>query len=381
MVNIRETMAAEKITEAVDTLVQPGMSNNFIKKLENISALPQVFTQVIKMTELTLNAAAASILLFRDNDQELYFEGASGPVGRTLRQVKLNTQYGIAGQVARTGKPLIVNDVTRSKNFHKMIDDTTGFATQSLVCAPLSVNKKILGVIEVLNKRDGTSFNERDLEAVVSVANTAAMAIENTRLYQSTMEAYRNTILAAGLAIDSKGPYQKGHSQRVMEYALKAGAVLSFSPEEIETLEFAGLLHDLGKIMIDTPILNKTDELTPKEWEIVRAHPVKGAEMMSGVPLLANARILVMYHHERYDGRGYPEGLKGEAIPIGARIISVANEFDAMTIESSFRNAMSIEDAVKELRENSGTQFCPVAVKALITGLRLNTGKSNETAL
>jgi HD-GYP domain-containing protein (c-di-GMP phosphodiesterase class II) len=373
MVNLTEKTAEERKAELKDTLVDPYSSKDITKKLESVVSLSQVFTQVIKMTELTLNAAAASILLFHDNDQELYFESASGPVGRTLRQIKLNTQYGIAGQVARTGKPLIVNDVARSKNFHKLIDDTTGFATQSLVCAPLSVNKKILGVIEVLNKRDGTAFDERDLEAVISVANTAAMAIENTRLYQNIVEAYRDTISGVGSAIDSKGPYLKGHSQRVMEYAVKAGAVLSFSPEEIETLEFAGLLHDLGKIMIDTPLLNKTDELTPKEWEIMRAHPVKGAEMMDGVPILAKARIPVMYHHERYDGRGYPEGLKGEDIPISARIITVANEFDAMTIESSFRNAMPIEDAVKELRENSGTQFCPVAVKALISGLRLST--------
>jgi HD-GYP domain-containing protein (c-di-GMP phosphodiesterase class II) len=375
MVNIREKTAGEKRTEPGDILVQPAISVNIMKKLESVSSLPQVFVQVIKMTELTLKCEAASILLFRDNDQELYFEGASGPVGRTLRQVKLNTQYGIAGQVARTGKPLIVNDVARSKNFHKMIDDTTGFATQSLVCTPLSVNKKILGVIEVLNKRDGTSFDERDLEAVVSVANTAAMVIENTRLYQGVTDAFRDTILAVATAIDSKGPYQKGHSQRVMEYAQKAAEVLSFSPEEMETLEFAAQLHDVGKIMIDTPILNKTDELTPKEWEIMRAHPVRGAEMMADVPILAKARILVMYHHERYDGRGYPEGLRGEDIPVGARVIAAANEFDAMTIESTFRNAMSIEDAVRELRENSGTQFCPVAVKALITGLRLNTGK------
>jgi HD-GYP domain-containing protein (c-di-GMP phosphodiesterase class II) len=375
MVNLREIPTAEKMTYPADPIVQPGISNDILKTLGSVSSLPQLFTQVIKMTELTLNAGAVSILLFHDNDQELYFESASGPVGRTLRQVKVNTQYGIAGQVARTGKPLIVNDVARSKNFHKMIDDTTGFATQSLVCAPLSVNKKMLGVIEVLNKRDGTPFDERDLEAIVSVANTAAMAIENTRLYQSSIEAFRDTIRGVGAAIDSKGPYQNGHSQRVMEYALKAGAVLSFSPEEEETLEFAGMLHDVGKIMIDSPILNKTDELTPKEWEIMRAHPVRGAEMMAGVPTLAKARVLVLYHHERYDGRGYPEGLKGEDIPMGARIITAANEFDAMTIHSSFRNALSIEDAVKELRENAGTQFCPVAVKALISGLRLNTTK------
>jgi HD-GYP domain-containing protein (c-di-GMP phosphodiesterase class II) len=375
MVNIREKTAEQQRTQTGDTLVQPVAPREVFRKLESVPSLPQLFAQVIKMTELTLKAEAASILLFRDNDQELYFEGASGPVGRTLRQVKLNTQYGIAGQVARTGKPLIVNDVARSKNFHKMIDDTTGFATQSLVCTPLSVNKKILGVIEVLNKQDGTSFDERDLEAVVSVANTAAMAIENTRLYQGVTDAFRDTILAVGAAIDSKGPYQNGHSQRVMEYAQKAGAVLSFSPEEMETLEFAAQLHDVGKIMIDSSILNKTEELTPKEWEIMRAHPVKGAEMMANIPLLATARLLVMYHHERYDGRGYPEGLKGEDIPLGARVITAANEFDSMTIESTFRTAMSIEDAVKELRENSGTQFCPVAVKALITGLRLNPGK------
>jgi HD-GYP domain-containing protein (c-di-GMP phosphodiesterase class II) len=375
MVNIREKTTAENTSGPAANSVLPGMNGDIVKKMETLSSLPQIFAQVIKMTELTLNAEAASILLFHNNDQELYFEVASGPVGRTLRQVKLNTQYGIAGQVARTGKPLIVNDVARSKNFHKMIDDTTGFATQSLVCAPLSVNKKILGVIEVLNKRDGTQFGERDLEAVVSVAGTAAIAIENTRLYQGVMEAYRDTLLALGLVIDGKGPYQKGHSQRVMEYAQKAGMVLSFSPEEMEELEYGGLLHDVGKLLIDTPILNKADALTPKEWEILRAHPAKGAEMMASIPMLAKARVLVLYHHERYDGRGYPEGLKGEDIPIGARIIAVADEYDAMTNDSAFGSAKSIEEAVQELRDNSGTQFCPVAVKALITGLRLNTGK------
>ena len=172
------------------------------------------------------------MLLFRDNDQELYFEAATGPVGKALRQVKLSTQYGIAGQVVRTGKPLIVNDVTRSTNFHKIIDDTTGFYTKSLVCAPLSVNRKILGVIEVLNKRDGGVFNEQDMEAVVSVANTAAMAIENTRLQQTLLEAYKNTIKALAAAIDAKDPYTRGHSERVMEYSLKAGMSLSISSDE-----------------------------------------------------------------------------------------------------------------------------------------------------
>lgn len=374
MVNIREhaTITAVNSAPALENRALPSMNYDTNKAMELISPLPQVFSQVIKMTELTLNAQAASILLFRNNDQELYFEAATGPVGKTLRQVKLNTQYGIAGQVARTGKPLIVNDVARSKNFHKMIDDTTGFATQSLVCAPLSVNKKILGVIEVLNKRDGTSFGERDLEAVVSVANTAAMAIENTRLYQNLMEAYNNTLESAATAVDMKGPYMRGHSQRVMEYALKAGVVLSFSTEEMESLQYAGLLHDIGKLLIDTAILTKTEPLTPIEWDELRRHPAIGADILATVPFLENARPLVLYHHERYDGKGYPEGLKGEDIPVGARIIAVANAYDAMTNDSLYKPACTIEDAVKQLRENSGTQFCPVAVKALISGLHLS---------
>ena len=359
------------VTEEDKAQLGPNYEVN--RKIGSLTSLPQILEQVIKMTHLTLDITAASILLFRNNDQELYFEAASGPVGKALRQVKLNTQYGIAGQVARTGKPLIVNDVTRSKNFHKMIDDTTGFDTKSLVCVPLSVNRKILGVIEVLNKCDGSVFEEHDLEAVVSVANTAAMAIENTRLHQTILDAYKSTVAALAAAIDAKGPYTRGHSHRVMEYTIMAGAVLAFSPEDMETLEYAGLLHDIGKIAIDSTILKKPGPLTPREWEMVQEHPIIGAELMMEIPFLEKAGELVLRHHEKFDGKGYPHGLRGEDIPLGARIIAVANAFDAMTNDRVYRSAVSIEDAVKELHDNSGTQFCPIAVKAVISGLHLNT--------
>jgi len=345
------------------------------KKVGSVPRMTQMLEQVIKMTQQTLNASAASILLFRDSDQELYFEVASGPVGKVLRQVKLNTQYGIAGQVARTGKPLIVNDVSRSANFHKMIDDTTGFATKSLVCAPLIVHRKILGVIEVLNKRDGSEFGEQDLEAVVSVATTAAMAIENTRLHQTVLEAYKNTITALAAAIDAKDPYTCGHSQRVKEYSLLAGTYLSFSAEELETLEYAGILHDVGKIAIDSQILNKPGPLTSSEWKIMREHSIIGADLLMEIPFLEKASELVLCHHERYDGKGYPNGAKGEDIPLGARLIAVADAFDTITTDRAYRPAMSVDAAVKELHNCAGSQFCPVAVKAFISGLHLNADK------
>ena len=334
--------------------------------------LMDMLEQIITMTQCMLNAEAASILLFRDNDHELYFEVTSGPVGKALRQVKLNTQYGIAGQVVRTGKPLIVNDVTRSANFHKVIDDTTGFKTKSLVCAPLGVHRKTLGVIEVLNKRGGSVFGEEDMESVVSVANTAAMAIENTRLHQTVLDAYKDTVSALAAAIDAKDLYMRGHSQRVKEYSLEAGAVLRLSTEEMETLEYAAILHDIGKIAIDSVILNKPGPLTPGEWEIIRAHSSIGAELLREIPFLEKAAELVLNHHEKFDGTGYPSGVKGDEIPMGARLIAVAEAFDTMTTDSSYRGALSIERAIKELNDCAGSQFCPAAVKAFITGLHLD---------
>jgi putative methionine-R-sulfoxide reductase with GAF domain len=375
MVNSLEKTGFRKITPGNverDNFMRLELLCGADKKAENDTRMSDLLEQVIVMTQRTVNAEAASVLLFRDNDQELYFEAVTGPVGKALRQVRLNAQYGIAGQVVRTGKPLIVNDVTRSANFHKVIDDTTGFYTKSLVCAPLSIGRKVLGVIEVLNKNDGNTFDEQDMETVVSVANTTAMAIENTRLRHTLMEAYKNTIMALAAAVDAKDPYTRGHSERVMGYASKAAVSLSFTSEEIETLEYAGILHDIGKISIDSGILTKPGPLTPQEWEIMRTHPVTGAELLKEIPFLEKAAELVLYHHEKFDGTGYPKGLKGEAIPLGARIIAVAEAFDTMTTDRAYRSALPIDIAVKELNDCSGSQLCPMAVKALIESLRLN---------
>lgn len=343
------------------------------KKIGTVPRMTQLLEHVIKMTQQTLGASAASILLFRNNDQELFFEVASGPVSKALHQVKLNTQYGIAGQVARTGKPLIVNDVARSDRFHKMIDDTTGFQTRSLVCAPLMVQRKILGVIEVLNKLDGSEFGESDLEAVVSVATTTAMAIEYTRQYYSVTDAFKSAIYNLAAAVDAKDPYACGHSQRVMEYTAIAGAYFSLTSQEMETLRYAAVLHDVGKLEIDSSILNKEDTLTQEEWDIMRRHSSTGAALLKEIPSLVKAAELVLCHHERYDGKGYPGGLKGEAIPLGARIIAIADAFDIITTGRIYHPAWTIDRAIKELQDCAGTQFCPRGVTAFVSGLQLHT--------
>ena len=337
------------------------------KKVNSVSRLNSLLNQTIEMTRCTLNAGAASILLIDDNDQELYFKVASGPVEEVLRKTKVDAKHGIAGWVARTGKPVIVSDVNKDDRFNRVIDDSTGFTTKSMVCVPLSVQKKTIGVLEVLNKLDGTDFTEHDLGSVVSVATTVAMAIENARLHSTVLEAYKSTIQTLAAAIDAKDPYTCGHSRRVMQYALLAGTALSLPAEELEILEYAAILHDVGKIAIEDRILNKPGTLTPAEWQIMRGHPVTGANIMKEISFLEKASELVLHHHERYDGTGYPVGLSGEEIPMGARIIAVADAFDTMTTDRAYRPALTVDYTVSEMYGCAGTQFCPVAVDAFVS--------------
>ena len=307
------------------------------------SRLTQMLEQIVRLTQDSLNANASSVLLFGDRGDDLYFAATSGPVDEALRQVRISSKSGIAGQVLRSGQPSMVNDVSRSTDFDRNIDATTGFQTKSLVCAPLVVNGRNLGVIEVLNKRDGSRFNDHDLNTVVTVANEAAMAIENTRLHETVLEAYKATIQTLAAAIDAKDPYTRGHSTRVMEYAVGTGAAMAFDQEQLETLEYAGILHDVGKLAIDSTILSKPDRLTDEEWRKMREHPRVGANIMMEVPFLRDAAELVLCHHERYDGSGYPHGLKGEQIPIEGRLLAVADTFDAILSDRPYRKGRSLK--------------------------------------
>jgi len=283
-------------------------------------------------------------------------------------KIKLNARSGIAGWVAQHKKPIIINDVMSDQRFDQSIDEVTGFTTKSIICAPLIVHRKVIGVIEVLNKSDGSDFNEHDLGALTSVASTAAMAMENAQLHQTVLNAYKSTIKALAAAIDAKDHYTRGHSQRVMEYALMGGILLSLPRVELEILEYAGILHDIGKIGIDDRILSKEEPLTDLEWEVIRQHPMIGSDILKDIPFLEKARTLILHHHERYDGGGYPDGMSGEDIPLGARLLAIADAFDSMTTDRAYRTALSVNHAINELIKYSGTQFCPIAVKTFVSG-------------
>jgi len=357
----------------VGPMIEPGKSLELLldvgKKVGSVVELGQLVEQIVLMTQQTMKAAASSVILLDEAGRNLVFEIAEGAVGGKLKQVKMDTQSGIAGWVVRHGKPIIVNNVADNPEWNKSFDQTTGFVTKSIICVPLIAHRQILGVLEVINKLDGGEFTEQDLDTLVCVASTAAITIENNRLQKSVLDAYKSTIKALAAAIDAKDPYTRGHSQRVVEYALLIGHSLSFCQDELNVIEYAGILHDVGKIGIPDRILTKPGKLTAEEYSIVRKHPVMSANIIDGVPFLKAVQGPVLHHHERYDGTGYPEGLNGEEIPLGARILAVADTFDTITTNRPYHAALSIDFAIKELHKCAGNQLCPTVVEAFVPAL------------
>jgi len=329
--------------------------------------LSQLIKQITLMTQCTLNASASSVLLV-DKDGDLIFEVADGQVGKQLRRTKLGAQPGVAGWVASHGKAVVVNDVNQDQRFSTLIDTVTGFNTKSIICAPLVVHERVIGVIEVLNKLDGTNFSDHDLETLMSVAATVAMNINNTRLYQTILDSYKTTIRVLAATVDARDPYAYGHSQRVSEYVLLAANAMPLPRDEREVIETAAALHDIGKAYIPESILVKRGSLTDEEWKMMRKHPVIGSNILKSIPFLEKTSKLVLYHHERYDGRGYPDGLKGETIPVGSRLIAVADAFDTMTTYHSYQGASTVDDAIERLYRFVRIQFCPLAVQAFVAG-------------
>ncbi len=193
-----------------------------------------------------------------------------------------------------------------------------------------------------------------------------AIAIDNARLYQDLEATFLGTISALAAAVDAKDPYTYGHSNDVTEYSIAIAEQLLLSDFEIETIRIAATLHDIGKIGIDASILNKPGKLSLEERAIVNRHPAIGVNILESLDFLKDAVPLILFHHERFDGEGYPSGITDGSIPLGARIIAVADSFNAMTSDRPYRKALSLQQAIEELQNNAGTQFDPTVVEAFL---------------
>ncbi len=239
---------------------------------------------------------------------------------------------------------------------------------RSVLRIPIIVKNTVAGVLGIMSMRV-SAFSPEDLSTLEKLSEQIGVALENARLVTDLEELFLGTVRTLSDAIDAKSAWTKGHSDRVTEYALKIASELGWDKEELKILELTGLLHDVGKLGTYESILNKPGNLTDEELELIRNHPVKGAEILSHIKQLKSIIPGLLHHHEFYNGNGYPEGLKGEKIPIMARVLAVADTVDAMEADRPYRKGMPMKTIIEELKRCSGTQFDPAVVEAFLKTL------------
>jgi putative nucleotidyltransferase with HDIG domain len=231
---------------------------------------------------------------------------------------------------------------------------------------PLFFSEKLIAIITLGEKRSKEEYNSSELRLMKTLANQAAIALSNAMAYDELKKNFIGTIEALSTAIEAKDDYTRGHSDRVVKIALEIAKELNISREEIDLLKYAGVLHDIGKIAVDDSILQKNSSLTKEEFHKVKNHPEVGESIISPIKFLDDVRKVIRSHHERWDGAGYPDQLRDDEIPVLARVLSVADAFDAITSARSYRPARSTDEALEELMKCSGTQFDPAVVEAFV---------------
>ena len=325
------------------------------KAITSAIDLETVLQQIVQMSIGLLNAKISSIMLLDEESNELVIAAAHGLSENYIQKGPIKVGESIAGRVIKEGRPIAVDDIGDDPR-HAYSDQARVEGLHSLLSVPLSLKDRVIGVLNIYTD-ESHSFTPHEINLFTSLASQAAIAIENARLFESLEEIYIEVITALASAIDARDSYTHGHSHRVTEYAVVIAEALDLSPAEVDIIRNASILHDVGKIGIKEDILKKPGRLTEDERKEMEYHPFIGTKILQSVKLLEPVLPLVYHHHEWVDGSGYPDGLKGEDIPLGARIIAVADAFESMTSDRPYRKALPLDEAFAELRHCSGKQF------------------------
>jgi len=340
---------------------------------EALLRVAREFAQHAELPELvqTIVRELATVL---PHDRFIFFEADER--ARVLRAILSSEPYrqaygeiwsvpygrGLSGAVAETRRPELVSDARAdARVMFSPLEDLS--VTTSLMAAPLVVQNQLLGVL-LVGRLGAGRFSDQEFQTFQLFASQAAVACWQAQQRERERALYRASVEALAVTVDARDPYTYNHSRNVARYARLLAEAMGLSPEEVEQVELAGLLHDIGKVGVPDRILRKPGELTADEWKLMRRHSWLGAQILATHPELQSVVPLVRSHHERWDGQGYPAGLEGDEIPLGAAIIGLADAFDTMTSDRPYRRAMPVSQAVEELERGSGTQFHPQVVAA-----------------
>jgi HD-GYP domain-containing protein (c-di-GMP phosphodiesterase class II) len=307
-----------------------------------------------------LSVEKAVILFLNQDTKEIKIGAACGLKDESIGNYSFKNDESISGFVLLNREPLCIHDLDKEPYLKSL--NREEYLKKSFLSIPIIFQNVAFGVLHACDKKDRAAFVKDDMKFLMNVGKVGAIALRNIHLNEQIQRDYLKTIAALAKAIDAKDSYTRSHSENVTRYAFGIAKEMGCKSREIEVLNQAALLHDIGKIGVGDNVLFKDGALTPEEFEQVKCHPVKGQEIIKSLSFLNDASILIRHHHEWYDGSGYPDGIKGEAIELGARILAVADAFDEMSAERVYRKQLSLEDVKKEFESKKGTQFDPAVV-------------------
>ncbi|MEN6468084.1 MAG: HD domain-containing phosphohydrolase [Smithella sp.] len=314
-----------------------------------------IFNKIAELALKLVDGEVCSIMLFDEQDNEFHD-----------KVVKGNTEGMHNNYTSSPTLKMVFNEVIERKEAVLINSNDHPEVAPSLICAPLMIRNNILGILSIRKKKNREVFSKKDLHHILSLTKRASLNLENKILYESIFFNIMDTLKSLISSIQARDHYTEEHSQRVTNEAIRLAASMNCPSNDLESIKIAGALHDVGKIAVPDSILLKAGKLTDEEYMVIKNHPTIGENILKSIVLLDKERMIIQCHHERWDGNGYPQGLRGPDIPFLARILSVVDSFDAMTNNRPYRSALSKEDAVEELIRNKNTQFDPDIVDAYI---------------
>lgn len=362
--------AGEVVREEIDKMSlqkqrrQLALANRLGSKLGSLVDDDQICRLVVDELHDEFHYYMATVMKVDEDGGEIVAVAGAGLVHERLKQKgtvwRQPIDKGVGGRVIRTGETSLVGDVRLDPDF---LGTSNNVESRSELCAPIRVGERVWGAIN-LEEPQVEAFDQDDLALINTIADQMGSVLQSAELYEELENAYLATVEALSGALEAKDRYTATHAREIADTAVATGKMLWLTEDELKTLRYAALFHDIGKLGIPSEILNKDSQLEDEEFKQVAQHTVIGQQILAPVPFLDEVSPLVRHAHERWDGNGYPDGLSGEEIPMGSRIIFVCDAYHAMTSNRPYRKAMPHGAALAELREGSGSQFDPAVVDA-----------------
>ena len=327
-------------------------------------AFSQVAELVVRLIASIMKLEGCSLRLYEKERKTLLPAASYGLDDQYFQKTPLRLGEGASGLAAKERIPISVSDLLQDQRV-RYPQQLAEQGYRAILSVPILFYDEVLGTLTVYGKEPHL-FTHNETRLLATFATQTALAIKNMQLHENTQIGYLNTINALVMAMEARHSYTRGHAERVTRYALEVGRKVNLTEAEMDAIRYTGKLHDIGKIAVPDHILDKPGKLTVAERAQIELHPSRGAEMLESLKFLHDGICVVRNHHERYDGRGYPDGLVGNTIPLIARVVSLADAFDAMTTDRSYRKAMSVPDAILEIKRHTGTQFDPRISEAFL---------------